>query len=173
MKQKILLSNLLLAMLLVSSVFLLFSFVYASMKTSSLQDISEEKQMFESSEKEFTALKNNMKDWENVENEYLGFRDTLVLKFEDFSKFRQNLELIINRNTLSKSKFVIEYKKALDNEYIKVKIHMILNGTYSNLKKFIVDISGINKIAYLRTVRLSGSESVLSGDFNMEVYLVR
>ena len=114
-----------------------------------------------------------MKDWDNVEREYMEFKDTLVLRFEDFSNFRKNLEQVIRQNSLSKNKFRLEYKRALNNEFIKVKINMKLKGTYENLKKFIYDIRKIEKIAYFHTVRISGAGSVLTGDFKMEVYLVR
>ncbi len=173
MKKQEILSNFLSILFVLSAIFLFFSFIYSSVKTSSLKDLTEEKELFEKSEKEFVLLKNNMKDWENVEREYIGFKDNLVLRFEDFSNFRKNLEMLIRQNSLLKKKFGLEYKKALNNEFIKVKIVMKLGGTYENLKKFIYDIRKIEKIVYFRTIKISGASPGLTGDFSMEVYLVR
>ncbi len=173
MKKEVIISNLILLLLAISLVLFLISFIYSSVKTTSLKDLTEEKQLHEISEKKFSALKNNMKDWENVEKEYAGFKDLMVLRFEDFSNFRKNLELLISRNSISKTDFRIEYKKALKNEYIKVKISMKLTGNYGNLKKFIYEIGKINKIAYFRSVKMIGSGSDIRGNFNIEVYLVK
>ena len=157
----------------VSLVLLSISFIYSSVKTSSLEDLTEEKQIHEISEKKFATLRNNMKDWDNIEKEYLEFKNNMVLKFEDFSNFRKNLELLINRNSISKKNFRIEYKKALKNEYIKVKISMKLAGNYESFKKLIYEISRIDKIVYFRSVKMTGSGSDIRGDFKLEVYLVR
>ncbi len=173
MKNKVIFSNIVLILFVISTLFLLFSLVYSSVKTSSLKDLTEEKELFEKSEKEFITLKNSMKDWDNVEKEYMVFKDKLVLRFEDFSNFRKNLEQVIRQNSLVKQKFGLEYKRALNNEFIKVKISMKLKGAYENLKKFIYDIRKIEKITYFRTIRIVGKDSPLTGDFNMEVYLVR
>lgn len=173
MKKAIILSNFMLILFITSLVFLLLSFIYSSVKTSALEDLEEEKQLFEISEKKFAAIRNNMKDWENIEKEYLEFKDDLVFRFEDFSNFRKNLEQLIRRNTLSKNGFRVEYKRALKNEFIKVKIYMKLAGNYRSFKKFIYEVNKIDKIAYFRSVKMSGSGSNLRGDFKMEVYLVR
>ncbi|MEN8221846.1 MAG: type 4a pilus biogenesis protein PilO [Acidobacteriota bacterium] len=173
MKKKVLFSNFIFILFVVSISFLLFSLIYSSAKKSSLKDLTEEKELFEKSEKEFTTLRSSMKDWDNVEREYLEFKDNLVLRFEDFSKFRKNLELAIRKNSLSKNKFGLEYKRVLGNEFIKVRINMKLKGAYGNLKRFIYDIRKIEKIVYFRSIRMSGSGSGLMGDFKMEVYLVR
>ena len=173
MKNKVIFSNIILVLFAISTLFMLFSFIYSSMKTSSLKDLTVEKELFEKSEKEFITLTNSMKDWDNVEKEYLEFKDKLVLRFEDFSNFRKNLEQVIRQNSLVKQKFGLEYKRALKNEFIKVKISMKLKGAYENLKKFIYDIRKIEKIVYFRTIRIAGKNSPLTGDFNLEVYLVR
>ncbi|MCK5221697.1 MAG: type 4a pilus biogenesis protein PilO [Candidatus Aminicenantes bacterium] len=173
MKKEVIISNLILMFFAISLVLLLVSFVYSSVKTTSLEDLTEEKQLHEISEKKFATLKNNMKDWDNVEKEYLEFKDGMVLKFEDFSNFRKNLELLISRNLITKKNFRIEYKKALKNEYIKVNISMKLTGNYESFKKLIYEIGKIDKIVYFRSVKMTGSGSDVRGDFKMEVYLVR
>lgn len=173
MKKAIILSKFIPVLFITSLIFLLFSFIYSSLKTSALQDLEEEKQLFEVSEKRFAAIRKDMKDWENVEKEYLEFKDDLIIRFEDFSKFRKNLELLISRNSLSKSNFRVEYKNALKDEFIKVKIYMKLEGNYRSFKKFIYEVKKIKKIIYFRSVKMSGSESKVRGDLKMEVYLVR
>ncbi len=173
MKKEVIISNLMLMLFAISLVLLLVSFIYSSVKTTSLKDLTEEKQLHEISEKKFMTLKNKMKDWENVEKEYLEFKDNMVLKFEDFSNFRKNLELLINRNSISKKSFRIEYKKALKNEYIKVNITMKLTGNYESLKKLLYEIGKIGKIVFFRSVKMTGSGSDIMGNFKMEVYLVR
>lgn len=173
MKKEVIISNLMLMLFSISLVLLIISFTYSSVKTSSLEDLTDEKRMHEISEKNFAALRDNMKDWENIEKEYLEFKDKMVLKFEDFSKFRKNLELLIRSNSISKIDSRIEYKKAMNNEYIKVKISMKLAGDYESFKKLIYEIGKIDKIVYFRSVKMTGSGSDLRGDFKMEVYLVR
>jgi len=173
MRKEAIISNLMLMFFSISLILFLISFIYSSVKTNSLEDLTEEKQLHEISEKNFAALIDNMKDWENVEKEYLEFKDGIVLKFEDFSKFRKNLELLINRNSISKIDSRIEYKKAMKNEYIKVKISMKLSGTYEGFKKLIYEIGKIDKIVYFRSVKMTASGSGVRGDFKMEVYLVR
>jgi len=173
MKNKTFGVNLILVLFAFSILFLLFSLVYSSVKTSSLKDLTEERELFEKSEEDFRRLKNNMKDWDNVENEYLEFKNKRILRFEDFSKFRSNLELIFRRHNLEKKKFGLEYKGAMNNEYIKVKIQMRLNGRYESLKRFIYDIRNMEKTVFFKFIRIFGAESDLTGNFNMEVYLVR
>ncbi len=173
MKKETIFSNAVLMLFVFSVLFILFSLIYSSVKTSSLKDLTEEKELFIKSEEEFETLRNKMKDWDNVEKEYLEFKDKLILKFEDFSNFRKNLELVIRKNSLSKNKFGLEYKRALKNEFIKVKIDMNLKGSYENLKGFIYDIRKMEKIVYFHTIRISGSGTALNGVFKMEVYLVR
>ncbi|MCK4889226.1 MAG: type 4a pilus biogenesis protein PilO [Candidatus Aminicenantes bacterium] len=173
MRKEVIISNFMLMLFAISLILLSISFIYSSVKTSSLEDLTEEKQIHEISEKKFATLRNNMKDWDNIEKEYLEFKNNMVLKFEDFSNFRKNLELLINRNSISKKNFRIEYKKALKNEYIKVKISMKLAGNYESFKKLIYEISRIDKIVYFRSVKMTGSGSDIRGDFKLEVYLVR
>lgn len=173
MKSKNYAVKLILALFAFSTLFLLFSLVYSSVKTSSLKDLTEERELFEKSQEDFMILQNNMKDWDNVENEYLQFKDNLMLRFEDFSKFRSNLELIFRRHNLMKKKFSLGYKQAMNNEFIKVKIQMKLKGRYENLKQFIYDIRKMEKTVYFKFIRITGKDSDLTGDFNMEVYLVR
>ena len=158
---------------LTSAVFLMFSVVYSSIKTSSLKDLSGEKERFEKTRNKYSELRDRMKDWENVENEYLEFKDKYILRFGEFSTFRKNLELLISRNSLSNIQFRIEYKKALRNEFIKVNINLKLAGKYANLKKFIYDIVRMDKMVYFQSIRLSGSGPGVSADLNMGVYLVK
>jgi len=165
--------KLILALFAFSTLFLLFSLVYSSIKTSSLKDLTEERELFEKSQEHFSILQNNMEDWENVEKEYLKFKDTMMLRFEDFSKFRSKLEGIFRKNGLLKNKFSLGYKQALNNEFIKVKIQMKLKGTYDSLKEFLYDIRNMGKTVFFKSIRISGTESDLTGDFSMEVYLVR
>jgi len=166
-------SSSIIALFFVSLSFLIFSFVYSSVKKKSLRDITEEKVSFEKSKADFSNLIHKMQDWENVEKEYNSFKNKMVLRFEDFSSFRENLILLINMNSLTKNKFRIEYQKVLHNEYLKVKMDILLDGSYRNLKKFIYDINRIEKIVCFRSITLSGTGSNIKGNFKMEVYLVR
>ena len=65
MKKAIILSKFIPVLFITSLIFLLFSFIYSSVKTSALKDLEEEKQLFEVSEKRFAAIRKDMKDWED------------------------------------------------------------------------------------------------------------
>ncbi len=173
MKKIEIISKSILALFFISLSFLVFSFLYSSIKKNSIKDLKKDKTAFEKSKNDSSILLNNMRDWENIEEEYINFKKELILRFEDFSNFRKELESLISMNYLSKAKFRIEYRRVLHNEYIKVKLIFSIEGSYENVKKFIYDIKQIKKIAYFKSVKLSVSGSNIRGSFNMEVYLVR
>ncbi len=173
MKKSNLILNIALIIFLIAIVVFLGSYLYSSLKTSSVKDLNSEEELFKSSKIKFSELRQNFMDWENIEKEYEDFRNILLLKFEDFSEFRGKLNRMIKNNSLSRTKFRIEYKRVLNNEFIKVLMDMRLSGSYFNLKKFINDVHKIDKIVYLKFVKFAGRGNDISADFKMEVYLVK
>ena len=155
------------AMLVVASVF------YTSLKKISVKNIYSHYDTFQTGSEEFERLNRSYIDWTNIESDFNLFKDRYLIKFVDFPLFRKNLKLNFDRNSLEALDFKISYSEILKGVLIRSGINFKLSGKYSNVKKFIFEISKMKNMVFFRTVRLRKTKNNIIGDFFLEVYLVK
>ncbi|MEN8152735.1 MAG: type 4a pilus biogenesis protein PilO [Acidobacteriota bacterium] len=158
---------------LISIVLIITSFFYTSLKKISVKNIDSRYDTFQARSNEFEKLNNTYIDWQNVGSDFKSFKDKYLIKFDDFPRFRKNLKLAFTRNYLTETGFKLNYSTVLKGELIRTEINFKLSGQYKNIKKFIFDISKMDKIVFFRSVKLQKTNKNIIGDFFMEVYLVK
>jgi len=155
-----------------SILFLLFSWGYSSLEEISSQNLQSEFQELKSKEKDFFKLEDSLKEWEEIDKFYTKFKQEHLMKFDEFSNFRNDLEKILKKNRLDSSRLNFKIHNLRD-KIVRVSIVFGLSGTYKNIKKFIFDIENNSRLIFLNEVKLSRSKGEISGKFSMEVYFVR
>lgn len=156
-----------------SVVLILASFFYTSLKKISVKNIDSHYDTFQTGSKEFEKLIRSFKDWTNIESDFNRFKDKYIIKFGDFPLFRKNLKLTFDRNSLTELDFKINYSEILKGVLIRSGIDFKLSGKYSDIKKFIFDISKMEDIVFFRSLRLKKTNKNIIGNFYLEVYLVK
>ena len=158
----------------VSAVFCILSLSYTSVEkvtANSLEDRIHErhKALEEASKKEAT-----FSEWRNIKEHFSRFKSDYLLGMEEFSRFRDELQMIFNKYQLVSSPPQYKYK-GLYKDYIQASISFSLSGSYPNLKRFILDIMNREKMIMIKKMQFSRSlqRGDISASFIMEVYLAR
>jgi Tfp pilus assembly protein PilO len=152
----------------------IFSLLYSAIERISTGDLNARLKDMQRKGAEVSAIEVSHKNWKNIDNEFDRFKKEYLMTMDDYSKLRSELIVIIAKNQLQNIRFAPKYKP-LFKEFIQVDIILTVKGTYSNIKRLIHEILSQSKIIVIRNIDLTKDKQTeeVSGDFKMEVYLVR
>ena len=161
-------------LLVVSFLFAFFSFLYSSFENVSARSLDER---ISYREKEILAEKKKRASigrWGNIEKEYKKFKTDYLMKMDEFSTFRNELNGLFLKNRLT-SKGVNHRYKRIFRDVDKVEINFSVTGTYPNIKQFIHDINSKKKMIIIKSIQFKKNKNAGNGlvKFLMEVYLAR
>jgi Tfp pilus assembly protein PilO len=158
-----------------SLLFGVFSFIYSSIENISAR--GHEKKMSELKEKqeEAAGAQKQYSQWQNIDKTYEKFKDDYLMKIDDFSEFRNELNVIFMKNRLEARGGVNHKYTKGPSDIIKIQISFTVSGSYPNIKRFIHDIANKEKIIPIKEIQFATSKTPgdIVAKFSMEVYLVR
>jgi Tfp pilus assembly protein PilO len=161
-------------LLVLSLGFCLVSLLYSSIENISSQNLSGQWKAYEEKGNEALKIEEYHKKWRNIDKEFDRFKSEYLMNFDEYSKFWNELTLIINKYRLRNQPFQPKYKTLFKELYI-VEMNFTVNGDYPSIKQFIHEILGQKKIILLKQVKLSMDKlgEDVAASFLMEVYLVK
>lgn len=160
----------LLVLLCLSAAGCLFSFVYISFDSMSRQNRLKTFRDFERQEKELQAMEKEYRDWEKLPVALQKYFKDNILSMDEFAAFRRDLDSCLAANQLQPPRKDFAYSTSWDN-IKKVSVKFSLEGSYSNLKKFIFDMEVKSKMNFIESLLLSANGTMVKGAFTLEVYL--
>jgi len=175
MKHKKIILYTLSGVLVLSFLFGLFSFIYSSIENVSARSLDERIAHFEKEIEKKSKKKAFLSMWRNIKEVFEKFKNDHLMKMDDFSKFRAELQALIMKNRLGTRDISHKYGLQFGGEIIKVDVNCRVTGTYPNMKKFIYDINKKKKMIVFKKIQLTKGKSMGNsvGKFSMEVYLAR
>ena len=172
MKKKKITAIVSVAILFLAGLFFVGAFAISSIEAISVQRLDSKIIELAEIEKKFKKLNSKYNEWKNIITIYADFKSKYFIPFRNLNIFKQNLEGIINRNSLE----VLKNKSQINdikNEFAKVTISLYLAGPYRLMKRFIYEIEKQREIIYIRSVELKKQENGCLGEFILEAYFVR
>ena len=163
----------LIGLLLLSFIFMFFSFAYSSIESISIKNLDKKMNDFRETEKNTSDLEKLSKEWKNIEKSYLKFKNEFLIRLEDLSEFRNELQSLARRNSLRILNIRFQYIPVIRNEVEKAVINLDLEGFYGNMKKFIFEIEEKDKIVFFNSIKMGKTKTNIIGKFVLEVYFVR
>ena len=156
----------------ISLLFFLFSLTYYSIEKISINKFKSRSEDIKNREAKFLKLGESLKEWEKIDDTYSKFEKKYLIKFSEFSDFKNELKIFFRNNNLNSFRF--EYKiKSLFNGKVKISMDFDLIGSYENLKKFIFEIAKKEEMVFFKNIQLKKIKSNIMGNFSMEGYFVR
>jgi len=122
--------------------------------------------------KQIEDIKNELSEYKNFNFEYNKFKEKNFLKYQNFSKFRKDLQELLSRYNFLSAGFNFNGKEIF-KEFIKINLSIKLTGQYRELKRFIYDLMNSDKIIYINSIKLTKTNTNISGNFSVEVYFVK
>ena len=115
----------------------------------------------------------SLSQWRNIAKYFKQFETDYLMKFEDFSQFRDNLRLTFSKFGLQNQQVSHSYTAIFG--YIKVKVTFNVEGMYPQIKRFIHDILNRKEMIVIKRIKLIKDKRTtsISGNFELEVYLVK
>jgi Tfp pilus assembly protein PilO len=160
------------SVLVLSTLFLLFSFGYTSLEKISVQNLDDRLQELRTQEAEFSKLEEKVLEWQNIGKSYGQFKTDHLMQYAAFSDFRNQLESIFQGNMLNSFKTTYRIKNLAD-DIVRVSLNFNLSGSYRDIKKFIFNIEKDNRMVYVEKLNLTKTRNAGVGKFAMEAYFVR
>lgn len=159
---------------LISLFFCLVTLGYSSVERVSSQSLAQQLEEYEQKEKEAAEFEAYHKRWQNIAKEFEDYKNRFLMGMDELSGFRNELETILRKNSLNNLGIKYAYKEVFA-DVIRVSIKFTAQGSYQALKHFIRDIRVHKKLVVIRGMELGKSKRgpEISGEFSMEVYLVR
>lgn len=157
---------------ILSFLFLITSFAYSSIKSISAQGIKAEILNFKKKENDFRNLEKSFQEWKEIETTYNRFKDEYLIKFEDFSQFRNELQSMLRKNELKPVKMDYQISNFF-KDIVKVGINFTVRGNYKNIKRFSFELENKIEMIVLQSINLVRTKTNIVGQFKMEVYFVR
>lgn len=157
-----------------SVLFCLVSFLHSSVERFRTHNLINTLKEYQQKGTEVSDVELSYQKWKNIGNEFDQFKNTYLMRLDDYSKFRNDLTALFARYQLSNQQIQNKYR-SLFKEFIPVEIVFTVKGSYSNIKHFVSEIQSQKKIVLIKSMEFSRekkSEEV-SCNFIMEVYLVR
>jgi Tfp pilus assembly protein PilO len=157
-----------------SVLFCIFSLLYSSIERISTGDLNQKLKDFQKKGLEVSEIEASYKKWRNIGKEYDYFKNEFLMTIDDFSKFRIQLQAFFAKYQLRNTQNTLKYKPVF-KEFMQVDMIFTVKGTYSNMKQFVHEIKSQKKIIIIRNMDWTKDKGFdeVSGDFIMEVYLVR
>jgi len=153
-------------------VFLVFAFSHSSIKKFSRGNIKTEIQKLKSKEIEFLQLKKSYRDWLQVEKSFNRFKSEFLLPFGEFSDFKGRFESLLKRNLLNSSRLGYDIKN-VTRQIVRVSIGFETVGRYQNLKKMVHEIEQMDRIIFMKNLKIAKSPEGVEASVVVEAYFVR
>ncbi len=152
--------------------FFVFSLVYSSIEKMSVQKLEGQVEKLKVKEKEFAALELSGKEWKNIGPIYANFKDSHLMKFDEFPEFRSRLETMLQQNALESLRKGYKIKNLFEG-IVQVTIDFNVRGSYPNIKRFVHLIEKDPKMAFFNSLRLNKTKDDIMGNLSMEAYFVK
>lgn len=153
-------------------VFLVFAFSHSSIKKFSRGNIKTEIQKLKSKEIEFLQLKKSYRDWLQVEKSFNRFKSEFLLPFGEFSNFKGRFESLLKRNLLNSAQLGYDIKN-VTRQIVRVSIGFEAVGRYQNLKKMVHEIEQMDRIVFMKNLKIAKSPEGVKASVVVEAYFVR
>ncbi len=158
-------------------VFFVVAAIYSSVDRMSGGNIKERLAEYETIIQNATTRETSRSQWRNIDDIFKKFKNDYLLKMDDYSQLRTELQVILNKNRLR-----LIGRKGMRHEYsstfpdiIRVTITFSAAGIYPDFKRFIHEITTQTypkKMVLFRNIQISKKEQgEIIGDFAMETYL--
>ncbi len=158
---------------ILSGIFCIISLAYTSMENVTAKGLQDRIDRCKEELAQLSKEEASISDWRNIGKYFEQFKSHYLMKIEDFSQFRDNLRITINKYALQNKDVSHMYNDAVD--YMQVRILFKVEGTYPQIKRFIHDILNRKEIIVIKRIQLSKDRrtGIISGNFELEVYLVK
>jgi|GEM_PF-4359037 len=152
--------------------FFLFSGTWIFVTAKRLYWQREQQQIakWEARKTELGHIKQNQKEWDEIEAEFSAFKKQRFIPKIDFYTFRQNLEMMIRNNNLKKVslRFDAKEKTMIDTE--KIRFHVNIVGDYPSIKRFIEGLEDLPWMVLLDQAQLKLDNSQVEALLDLEVH---
>lgn len=158
---------------ILSGFFCIISLTYTSMENITAKSLQDK---IDTCNKELAQLSKeeaSLGQWRNIAKYFKQFENDYLMKFEDFSQFRDNLRLTFSKFGLQNQQVSHSYTAIFN--YIKVKVTFNVEGMYPQIKRFVHDILNRKEMIVIKRIKLIKDKrnTNISGNFELEVYLVK
>jgi len=160
------------AFFVLSVLFLLISFGYSSLEKLSVGTLDDQAKELEKKEAQFNELEMSGKEWKNIDQIYAQFKEGHLLKFSEFPEFRNQLETMLQQNSLESLRKGYNIKNLFEG-IVQVTIDFSVQGSYANIKRFIHLIERDPKMVFFRSLNLNKGKTDIMGKLSMEAYFVK
>lgn len=158
---------------ILSGLFCIVSLAYTSMENVTAKDLQDRIDRCKREVAQLSREEASLSDWRNIGKYFDQFKNDYLMKWEGYSKFRDNLRMSFNKFGLQ-NKFVNHsYKDVLG--YMKVNVSFTVEGTYPQIKRFIHEILSRKEMIVIKRINLTKDNRTarILGNFDLEVYLVK
>ena len=158
---------------ILSGLFCIISLSYTSMENVTAKGLQDRIDTCKEELAQLSKEEASLSQWRNIAKYFKQFENDYLMKFEDFSQFRDNLRITISKYGLQNKSVSHSYTDVFD--YIKVRVTFSVEGTYPQIKRFIHDILSRKELIIIKQIKLTKDKNTtrVSGSFELEVYLVK
>jgi hypothetical protein len=158
---------------ILSGLFCFISLAYTSMENITAKGLQERIDKCKKDLAQLSKEEASLSDWRNISKYFDQFKNDYLMKMEEYSQFRDNLRMTFNKFGLQNKSVSHSYKDVYD--YMKVKVTFSVQGTYPQIKRFIHEILNRKEMILIQRIQLKKdtNKAVISGNFDLEVYLVK
>jgi Tfp pilus assembly protein PilO len=151
----------------------MISLAYTSMENVTAKGLQERIDRCKKEVAQLSKEEASLGEWRNINKYFDQFKNDYLMKMEEFSQFRDNLRMTFNKFGLQNKSVSHSYKGVFD--YMKVKVSFRVEGTYPQIKRFIHEILNRKEMIVIKRIKLTKDKrtAVISGNFDLEVYLVK
>jgi hypothetical protein len=157
---------------ILSSFFCIVSLAYTSMENVTAKGLQERIDRCKKEVGQLSKEEASLSEWHNIKKYFDQFKNDYLMTMDQFSKFRDNLRMTFNKYGLQNKQVHHSYKDILD--YIQGSVTFTVSGTYPKIKRFIHEILNRKEMIVIKRIKLTKDKrtAVISGNFDLEVYLV-
>ena len=157
---------------LLTGFFLLATFIYTSIESVLVKKLDskilEHKELGQKSLK----LAQDYKEWIDIGQTYRKVKQKYFYRFEKFSTFKSDFDQSLSKLFIKVLKKNTEINN-IDNKFAMLKISLILEGSYKNIKKFLYQTKNNKKVINFKSINLSKKGLICYGEITLEVCFVR
>jgi hypothetical protein len=158
---------------ILSGFFCIISLAYTSMENVTAKGLQERIDQCKKEVAQLSKEAASLSDWRNIREYFEQFKNDYLMKWEEFSQFRDNLRMTFNKYGLQNKYVSHSYKDVFG--LLRAKVSFTVEGTYPKIKRFIHEILNRKEMILILRIKLKKdmNKAIISGKFNLEVYLVK
>ena len=158
---------------ILSGFFCMISLAYTSMENVTAKSLQERIDRCKKEVAQLSKEEASLSEWRNIKEYFEQFKNDYLIKMEDYSQFRDNLRMTFNKFGLQNKNVNHRYRGIFN--YMKVDVSFTVKGTYPQIKRFIHEILNRKEMIVIKRIKLTKDKrtAVISGNFDLEVYLVK